>query len=508
MRRGLCVYCCQPILSLLPTMLCISTLRRALPSVRAFNSNTNASILANGKHLDTLPSVRNLFGLVDREMLKYPRNKFHKFFVERREQLGDMYILSPSIFCEKSVVICTPDLVSELISKEGEFPVRRKENNLFNQAKRAVGLKPGILSNGVEWKNLKVPLSKRFLKPKSLAEYLAKLSSIAGAAVRNITERDTSYSHFQQLCVWTIDSSYYLLFHTQRDRGGTRELTEFVNAVLTVSRSSVDFQWYDLRRYLPSREWSKLINSFNTVISYTERQIAASQSQHYPMSTEMTCLPLLEYLLKETNFDYVDILDSFITFLSGSMDATVISTQWLWYHLAKHPEVQDRVCEEVLSVVGDNPIITTEQYNQLHYIKLCMKESMRLTPTANIFSRILQEDNTLGGVRLPKGTQVIADLYGMGQDERYWRDPREFLPERWENRKDIDPFSYIPFGVGPRMCIGRRLAEAEMQLITAQLCRSYRLHLVQEPECSLEVMMVPEGLELSFEKRDMTWRPQ
>ena len=73
----------------------------------------------------------------------------------------------------------------------------------------------------------------------------------------------------------------------------------------------------------------------------------------------------------------------------------------------------------------------------------------------------------------------------MGQDERYWRDPREFLPERWENRKDINPFSYIPFGVGPRMCIGRRLAEAEMQLITAQLCRSYRLHLVQEPECML-----------------------
>ena len=460
----------------------------------------STKMLTDPTEVKRLPTADKFLGLVDLEMLRYPPNKLHELFGKRRRKLGDMYILSPSVFGKNSVVISTPALVSELVSKEGRFPVRRTEGSWFNRAKRAVGLKPGLLSSGKQWKQLRAPLSKRFLKPKSLSEYLPRLSGIAANAVRNITELNEGSNHTaKELCLWTINSAYYLLFHTERDKEMTEDLTEFINAVLIISRSSLGYKWYDVRKYFPSKEWDRLIDSFRTVISFTEEQINMSRDRS--ICTDISQLPLLGYLQNETEFDYVDILDSFITFLAASMDATVISTQWLWYNLSKSPTAQDRVCEEVHSVVGDSPIITTEHYNKLHYIKWCMKESMRLTPTATMFSRVLQEDCTLGGVSMARGAHVLADLYGMGQDERYWREPREFLPDRWKNRSDIDPFSYIPFGVGPRMCIGRRLAEVEMQLITAQLCRDYRLHLLQEPESSLEVMVVPRGLQLSFEKR-------
>ncbi|KAI6646885.1 hypothetical protein LOD99_9077 [Oopsacas minuta] len=126
---------------------------------------------------------------------------------------------------------------------------------------------------------------------------------------------------------------------------------------------------------------------------------------------------------------------------------------------------------------------------------------MRVTLTVGTFTRILPEESTIGGVCIPKDTQVFADIYGIGLNENYWRDPLEFIPERWESRKEIDPFSFIPFGTGPRMCVGRRIAEAQMQLITAHLCSSYKLHLVKEPDPKFEVLIKPEGLNLSFEKR-------
>ena len=88
----------------------------------------------------------------------------------------------------------------------------------------------------------------------------------------------------------------------------------------------------------------------------------------------------------------------------------------------------------------------------------------------------------------------------MQLDERFWDNPLELKPERWENRKDIDPFSSTPFGIGPRMCLGRRIAEAEMQLITAHLCMSYKIHLEKEPDAKLDVLLRPDGLNLSFEK--------
>ena len=81
----------------------------------------------------------------------------------------------------------------------------------------------------------------------------------------------------------------------------------------------------------------------------------------------------------------------------------------------------------------------------------------------------------------------------MHLDERFWDNPLEFKSERWENRKDIDSFSYIPFGIGPRMCVGRRIAEAQIQLLTSHLCMSYKIHLEKELNVKFGAFMQPDG---------------
>ena len=77
------------------------------------------------------------------------------------------------------------------------------------------------------------------------------------------------------------------------------------------------------------------------------------------------------------------------------MDTTPITTQWLWYNLSKNPRVQDKLYEEVMSVIGDSPVITVDHFNKLHYMKMCMKESMRVTPSAIGWVRNLKEAGQL-----------------------------------------------------------------------------------------------------------------
>ena len=444
-------------------------------------------------HMRDLPRARSFLGMIDFDLFSHPKSTFHEFYSKRRRQLGDMYILSPSIFGRDSLVVNTPSLISELSSIEGAMPVRRSVPSTFHKAKSVVGLKLGLLANGEEWKRIRDPLSKRFLRPKLLSKYIPKLAEIANNSVDVITDRQNSDEYLSdRLANWTINSAHYLLFHRESDLTNDVETDQFIESIYTLSRSSLDLKWSDWRQYLPNKEWNDLIRAFHVVIGYTKRQMELSRD-----SSDT----LLEYLNNETDFDELDVLDTYLTFLGASVDATLVTTLWLWYNLSKHTDVQAKLFIELSSVIGDSRVITADHYNQLHYLKMCVKESMRLIPTAPTVSRVVTGGRTLGGVCIPDGTRVIADLYGVGRDERFWEDPLEFKPDRWVDRKGRNAFSSIPFGVGPRMCIGRRIAEIEIQLLTAQLIRRCCIKLEQEPVKHFEVMIVPKGLKLSFQKR-------
>ena len=93
---------------------------------------------------------------------------------------------------------------------------------------------------------------------------------------------------------------------------------------------------------------------------------------------------MLQYLQTETDSDEMQIVDTFISLLGAGVDTTTTTVQWLWYNLSKHPNVQDKLHDELHSVIGDSPVITAEHYNKLHYMKMCLKESMRVNPTVSV----------------------------------------------------------------------------------------------------------------------------
>ena len=431
--------------------------------------------------------------------------KFHEFFGNRREKLGDMFIFQPFFLIPKRIIISTPDLLSELCAKEGKLPSRGVYSSDYLKAREIVGLKKGIsTSEDAEWKRIRDPLSKRLLRPKFLSGYFPKLSEIAKSALTDIikmeqTHKDDLTPIIERLCLWTVNSADYLSFHKFTETELNVEMREYFEAMMAIIASFSDSYDRRISQMFSNKKRDKLVDSLHKVIKYNKKHIQLASIS--PKNPDREHITMLEYLQTETDFDEMQIVDTFISLLGAGVDTTTTTVQWLWYNLSRHPNVQEKLHDELHSVIGDSPVITAEHYNKLHYMKMCLKESMRVTPTVSVHSRVMKEDTIIGGVLLPKKTSVLVDLFGMSLDERFWDNPLEFKPERWENRKEIDPFSFAQFGIGPRMCVGRRIAEAQMQLMTAHLCMSYKIHLKKEPDAKFEALLKPDGLNLNFEKR-------
>jgi len=173
--------------------------------------------------------------------------------------------------------------------------------------------------------------------------------------------------------------------------------------------------------------------------------------------------------------------DEVITLLLAGHETTALALSWSWYLLSQHPEVEAKLLEELQEVLGDRtPMV--EDLPHLPYAEMVIKESMRLYPPAWGVSREAIEECEIGGYRLPAGTQLLIVLWAMHRDPRNFQDPEAFNPARWEGglAKKVPRYAYLPFGAGPRICIGGSFAITEAILLLATIARDFQLELVPE----------------------------
>ena len=294
---------------------------------------------------------------------------------------------------------------------EGKYPSRGVFPVTVRKARAIIGLKDGVaFSEGTEWKRNRDPLSKRLLRPKYLASYLPKLSVIAKNAVTDISElKQVQKQDFSpvidRIRLWTVHSADYFAFHRMNETKMTEEISQYFEALMTFVRSFGEMKGRSPIEMITNKKRDKLVDAFHTIIRYNQKQI-----QSAAVSTKVTDddhIPMLEYLQNETDFDEMEIIDTFISLLGAGVDTTTHTIQWFWYNLSKHPNVQDKLHNELYSVIKDSPVVTAEHFNKLHYMKMCMKESMRITPSVTGHSRVLTEDATIGGITLPKNRWLV-----------------------------------------------------------------------------------------------------
>jgi cytochrome P450 len=170
--------------------------------------------------------------------------------------------------------------------------------------------------------------------------------------------------------------------------------------------------------------------------------------------------------------------DEMMTLFLAGHETTATALTWTWYLLSQHPEIEERLLGEIDQVLRGRPPSAVDLPN-LPYTEMVVRESIRLYPPAAGVAREPIEAVTIGGYEVPKGSLITVNTYALQHDARFFDDPERFNPERfaagWEER--IPRYAYLPFGGGPRVCIGNGFAMMEARLIVATVAQRCRLSL-------------------------------
>jgi cytochrome P450 len=194
--------------------------------------------------------------------------------------------------------------------------------------------------------------------------------------------------------------------------------------------------------------------------------------------------------------DSEQILTECMQFLVAGCETSPVALSWTLYLLARHPEYIARIREEAESVLGSEPA-TFEALHRLRLTRRVIDEAMRIYSPFWMIDRLAVEDDEIDGIRIPKGTMVLPYIYGLHRDPDHWPDPEVFDPSRFEpaSAEGRHPSAHIPFGGGPRKCIGANMAILQMLLLLSTFVRRYDFELAHPDPVEIAPKMIahPKG---------------
>lgn len=179
-----------------------------------------------------------------------------------------------------------------------------------------------------------------------------------------------------------------------------------------------------------------------------------------------------------------DIQEEVDTFMFEGHDTTASAITWCLYLLGRHPDVQQRVYDEICDVLGDKRFASMDDLKNLQYLEQVTKEALRIYPSVTIFGRVTSEDCKLDGYSISKGSQIFVLPFSLHRNPDVWVDPLKFDPDRFskENSAGRHPYAFLPFSAGPRNCIGQKFAQMEEKVILAHFLRRYKITSIDAEE--------------------------
>tara|TARA_R110000787_G_scaffold178002_2_gene289885 strand:- start:224 stop:832 length:609 start_codon:yes stop_codon:yes gene_type:complete len=189
-----------------------------------------------------------------------------------------------------------------------------------------------------------------------------------------------------------------------------------------------------------------------------------------------------------------ELRDNLLTFIVAGHETTALTLAWSMYLMGFDQDVQTRARQEAQSVLQGRAA-TGDDVENLPFIRMIVDEALRMYPAAGIISRTAQKKDMLCDREVLPGDTVMIPIYALGRNELLWDDPNAFRPERFADRKAIDRYAYLPFGDGPRICIGASFALQEAVIILATLLSRFNFTPVagKDPEPVMILTLRPEG---------------
>ncbi|XP_020597511.1 cytochrome P450 86B1, partial [Phalaenopsis equestris] len=229
---------------------------------------------------------------------------------------------------------------------------------------------------------------------------------------------------------------------------------------------------------------------------------------------------LSRLISSEQGFSDKFLKDFCISFILAGRDTSSVALAWFFWLLYKHPRVERKILAEILAIIKqrgvaaagfelDEVVFTVDEVKRMDYLQAALTESLRLYPSVPLdFKQALEDDVLPDGTRIRKGGRVIYLIYAMGRMEGIWgKDCMEFRPERWLKKSVFtveNPFKYVVFNAGPRLCVGKKFAYMQMKMVVAAMLLRYKVVVEEGQEVVPRLtttLYMRDGLKVTVERR-------
>ncbi|CRK95471.1 CLUMA_CG008940, isoform A [Clunio marinus] len=463
-----------------------------------------------------LPIIGNGLELVNKSPIEFIKiiedyiGKYGKFI---RIWLGNQLVFFMTDPKDIEVVLTS----MQLLSKSTEYDFLKPWLN--------TGL---LTSTGQKWVKRRKVLTPAF-HFKILDDFIEvfdKQSSILTENLRKLQGRG-KFNIFPITALCTLDiigeTAMGISFNSQSDNNSSyiKNVNELADII---HRRSYDFiSRYDiLFKFTPTyrrqQELIKLLHDFTDKVIVARREKLKNKpvSQQTDDTNDIGTkkkMALLDLLLQATvdgkPLTNEDIREEIDTFMFEGHDTTNSAIAFTLYNIGKYKYVQQKCFDEIKRVIGDdrNKPITMKELNELKYLELVIKETLRLYPSVPLIGREVVEEMKINEKIIPKGANLIIGPYFMARDPEIWTNPLEFIPERFDTETTADklnPYAYIPFSAGSRNCIGQKFAMLELKSTVSKMLRHYFISLPRnyQPEDCLEIVIKSKnGVMIQLDER-------
>ncbi|XP_070194782.1 probable cytochrome P450 12a5, mitochondrial [Littorina saxatilis] len=406
----------------------------------------------------------------------------------------------------KMVHLYRPRDMETVYRAEGTRPRRdafrtlKKYNEDFSNGVQGI-----LTSQGDAWHRLRSKAQVKMMKPKSASAYLdlhSKISDDFVAAIDRARDEDGVVQDLlPDLYKFAMEGIGGVCFNRRLGAmeenipadSDTFRFIEAVSDVMEVTHSEMNKIFLSKN----SPEFKKMVRAqtFIRKLSIQEAERTLEMFSQNEQDVDGESGDLIPYLMTKTSLTEEEVMTLISEFFFAGVDTTSHLLGFALYAMAVNPEAQEKLIEEINSIVDGSDVITASTLGRMSYLKAFTKETFRMTPITPGNGRTLDTDIVLSGFHIPAGVMLALHHDWAGKSPLHVKDPDVFMPERWlrgnkSAEADIHPFILMPFGFGPRSCVGRRFAEQEYSVGLIKILQKYRVEYAHNESLSYEMCIV------------------
>ncbi|EEB14725.1 cytochrome P450, putative [Pediculus humanus corporis] len=445
--------------------------------------------------MKTIPSPKSLpfIGTTLSILANGGPSKLHLYVDKRHKELGPIY--REKLGPVSAIFVSDGDYMRKIFALEGKYPkhIIPESWMLYNEK---YNCKRGLLfMENEEWFNYRKIMNNSMLKIGE-DKYVRESIYVAENLIENWKSDSVVENLEKQLYKWSLEVMIAILLGTENYSRNKFILSPFVENLsqkthrIFIESATLSLLPVQIVAKLNFPVWKRFVAAANSAMEQGREIVEKLMDMNEKNPIPGGLLQELSIKIKKKE----DLIRIVIDLILAAGDTTAYTMLWSLYLLSKNETTQKEIYNEIIKEDDNNNNNTQNVFN-LPLLKGCLRETLRLYPVAPFITRFMPEDTILNDYKINANELVLLSLYSSGRNEKYFPDSKSFYPQRWLRCGDkykgvTNPTASLPFAMGSRSCIGKKIAETQILIALSTILKNYEVRLENDKEINMVLHLI------------------